>query len=900
MNYDFHQIEKKWQNYWKKNKIFELNRTKKLKYYILNMFPYPSGQGLHVGHLIGYIASDIYTRYKIAQGYNVLNPIGFDSFGLPTEHYAINQKTSPKIITDINIKTYKNQLNKIGLAFNWKKQLYTSDPKYYKWTQFIFINMFNSWFNKLSNKAENINKLIMIFNTQGSKNIDKISSNNYQEKFTKHEWLKKNNIEKEIILQNFRLIYKKKTLVNWCPELNTVLANDEIKSGKSERGGYPVIKKEMNQWHIRTTAYAKRLLQGLNNISCSNSLKKTQTKWIGETTGVLIFLSSNIKNKVQIFNKHVKHISHAKFIIVSTCHYLTDIIINKLQNKKKILSDIQNYKNKYHEYNTSKIENIFGIYTTKYAIHPTTYIKLPIYISNDIIEKYHVDISLGIPIKENYDMMFYKKYEQQIENDNKYILKNHINNNFITHKNYKIRDAILSRQRYWGEPIPIYYKNNTPYTIPIQKLPLKLPHIKKNIISPLTNITKWAWHEKKQKIVKNKLIDHKKIFPLETDTMPSWAGSSWYYIRYINPKNTKEIINKKQENYWKNIDTYIGGSEHATGHLIYARMFHKFLKDINIVTTEEPFKKIINQGIVLNKTYILIRNIKNKKLISYNKNKKYSQKLFQELYINNNIIKNNNEIDKLKLTKWKPEITQHGYELINQKLISKIVIEKMSKSKFNTINPDDICIKYGADALRVYEMFFGPFTHNKIWNIKGITGAYNFLHKIWKLFYNNKNTIIKNSTKPTKKELYILHKSLNQIIKNIELFNFNVVISELMILLNKIIKINCLNRKILESIIKLINLFAPHISEEIWEMLGYKKSICLYKFPKFNPEYIKTNFFYYPVMINNKFKFKIKINNKKNINNIKILIQKYIKEKYTNIVIKQIIIIPNKIINVVT
>lgn len=899
MNYDINKIEKKWQKYWKDTKIFETkkNQNKLKKYYILNMFPYPSGSGLHVGHLIGYIAADVYKRYKMSKGYNVLNPIGFDSFGLPTEHYSIINNKPPDIITKININTYKKQLKNIGLSFNWDTELYTSDSKYYKWTQMIFIKMFHYWFNKKTNKSEPIKNLVNYFKKKGSHKINEFAFGDCNIKFSNIEWLKKNHTEKEEILQHFRLVYKKKTLVNWCPKLNTVLANEEIKSGKSERGGYNVYKKYMLQWNLRTTAFIERLLKEYKNIDYPSSLKKTQVSWIGKVTGWNISLETNINKKIKIFIKNKFDISDIKFILISSDNNIMNIIINNIKNTylNKIKKYIKEQDDKIDINNQKKKE----IYTGVYAINPLNKQYIPIYLSNDIIHIYETTISLGMPKHNKHDYNFYQNIKHEIlciNNKKKKQVSKNINN-IVYKKNikYNMRDAVFSRQRYWGEPIPIYYKNNIPCTIPIKYLPLKLPNIINNNFKSLKKINKWAWDIKKKKIVNKKLINQKTIFPLETDTMPSWAGSSWYYLRYIDNNNKYKIFSKKKENYWKNVDMYIGGKEHATGHLIYSRIYHKFLKDIGLVTTEEPFKKIINQGVILNKTYTLLKDIYSKKIISY-KESLYNTNIHQTLYIKNHIIKKNNEVDIKKLLKWNPCIKKNDIILDDGKLLSKMSIEKMSKSKFNTINPDYIYKKYGADVLRIYEMFLGPFHHNKIWSLKHIKGSYNFLQKILSLFYKNSKLNIDTKNQPTLQELETLNVSIKKITENIEKFSFNTAISQLMILVKKTIKTNCRKIYILKIIIKLLNPFAPHISEEIWRKLGYNKSICLSKFPEYDKKIIQKKSFNYPVMINNKFKFKIKIKkyNKTNIENI---IKKQYK-KYINKKIKKIIIIPNKIINI--
>jgi leucyl-tRNA synthetase len=889
--YNFKKIENYWQIFWIKNKIFKIDKNlKKKKYFILNMFPYPSGSGLHVGHPLGYIASDIYAKYKKFKGYNVLNPIGFDSFGLPTEQYAINTGQHPYITTKKNIKKYQKQLNKLGLSLNWERKFYTSDPNYYKWTQWIFIQLFHSWYDTKNKKARPIKDLISIFEKKG--NI--FSKKNFSSK----EWKNFNFKKKEKILLNFRLAYLCKKEINWCPKLGTVLANDEIKNGISERGGYPILKKKMIQWHIRITVYSDRLLNGLKKINCSNSLKKSQINWIGKCKGInILFKINNIK--IKIFTNHPDKIFGITFLIIKHNSILIKKNINFFYKKK--------------------IKNFTG----EYAIHPFTKKKIPIYISNHFSCKYNKGITLGIPNKNKKHYKFAKKFNIKIINiinkKKKYInsfflnglnkkqaIKMSIKN--ITKKkmgnkkvNFNLKDAVFSRQRYWGEPIPIYFKKNIPITIPENKLPLLLPKVKKNFFlkskkNHLKKIKYWAWNEKKKKIVSKKFINNKKIFPIEINTMPGWAGSSWYFLRYMDPNNKKFFIENNKEKYWKNIDLYIGGIEHATGHLIYARFYHKFFKDRGWISTEEPFKKILNQGMILGNSAFIARDKKNKNFISFTLIK--NKKRIQELPIDIKIIKNHNEVI---INKFKKKYNNKSKIILDKKkFFCKRKLEKMSKSKKNVINPDKICFKYGADTFRLYEMFIGPFKETKIWNTKNIIGIFNFLKKIWKLFHI-KGYFYVEDTLPSKKELKIINFLIKKIKNDINNYSFNTSISFFMISINKLYKLKCIKRKILEPLIILLSLYAPHISEELWYLLGRKKSIYFYNLPNFKSKYLKKKNIKYPVTFNGKKRFQINFFYKKSIKEMKKIIKNYNKTKFflRKKKIKKIIIIKNKIINIV-
>lgn len=933
MIYDFKKIEKYWQKYWEINKIFKSPLdNKKLKFYILDMFPYPSGEGLHVGHLLGYIASDIYARYKRFEGYNVLHPIGFDSFGLPSEQYAIQTGKHPIETTKINIKRYKKQLKNIGISFDWGREINTSDPNYYKWTQWIFIQTFNSWYDKKNNKARPIIELLKIFEKEGNYSFNE----KLQNTFTNKEWNNYSIYKKEEILKNYRLAFRSKSKVNWCPYLGTVLANDEVKNGKSERGGYPVLQKEIIQWNIRITAYADRLLTGLDKVDWPKSIKESQKNWIGKSFGLYIYFRIDDDNKkfIHVFTTRPETIFGVTFIVVSPDNNNIISYITKKEYKDNVQLYVeQTKKYKEREYKVS------GEFTGTYVLHPFIEKKIPVYISDYVVSSYGTGSVMGVPAHDKKDHNFAqqfdldiisvisnkyniheKPYEERIGKCiNSYFLNGlDIKNDFDKIKQiiektgvgkskikYKIRDAIFSRQRYWGEPIPIYYKKGVPKNIPEDKLPLLLPSIDKYNNcrnyneSPLSFANFWAWDEKTQKVVSNNLIDEKRVFPIEINTMPGWAGSSWYYLRYMDPNNNKEFLSVNVENYWQNVDIYVGGAEHAIGHLIYARFWHKFFMDRGWINSEEPFKKLINQGMILGCSAILSRIPETGEIVSIGNTE---QKNIQELYIDIGLLKNEKEVDIEKFKNWRNEFLSSDFILEENKLFCRRKIEKMSKSKFNVINPDDICRKYGADTIRMYEMFLGPISQSKIWNDNGIIGVHNFIKKFWRLFHLNGRFYVSKEI-PSLYELKILHKTIKRIKDNIETFSFNTSVSCFMIAVNELTKLKCQKYNILTPLLILISPFAPHIAEEIWKKLGNKKSICYESIPNYIPEYVIDIFIEYPVMLNGKFKFKLLLNRKKSVNDIQqnILDDKKIYKYIDNIsLIKKIIVIPKKMINIVT
>ncbi|MGX7592711.1 class I tRNA ligase family protein [Candidatus Karelsulcia muelleri] len=860
MKYNFQQIETKWQEIWKtKNIYITQNIFNKPKCYVLDMFPYPSGYGLHVGHILGYTASDVFSRFKKSLGYNVLHPIGFDSFGLPTEQFALKTGQSPQQITKFNIKTYSKQLLKLGLSYDWNRTLSTHNKEYFKWTQWLFIQLFNSWYDKENEKAKDINQLIKIFNKNGNLNV--IAYSRFRPKFNSWQWQHFNCSEKEIILQQYRLAFIYKSSVNWCPKLGSVLANEEIDNKRSQIGGYPVCKKHMFQWSLRIKAYLGRLLKDFQLIQGTNKLQSIQTNWIGEKKGIKIVFFLYKDN--HIINKR------ATFEMFTTKPYLVfGISFFCLPFESSLIKQYTTFG----RHSNKRIVRFSGLY----AGNNLNKNHIPIYISNLVKDKLNTQIIPCIP-SVNFESYFLankltlnitriitthqgnpicikSKFLTGLDLKIakvliiKFILKNKIG--FLCRK-YKINNAIFSRQRSWGEPIPIYFQHKIPMTIYEKYLPLSFPKVKK----PLKDFS-LAWNKKKHKIVYTSLrdIDDQNILKLESCTMPSWAASNLYFLRYMDPNNLEFLVEKQIENYWRNVDLYIGGIEHATGHLIYSRFIYKFLYDRGVVSSKEPFRRILNQGMILAKAAIIFKtkNI----FFSYFLIKSHMNK-FQKIYIDINLLTNKNEVNINKLRNWMPEFRKAKFIFEKNKFFCYRLVEKMSKSKFNVINPDYICDKYGADTLRLYEMFLGPLDKSKRWNLRSIKGVHMFLTKFWNIFHYNNQFIIDES-KSSYQEQSILNVSITKIKQSLEAHHFNIPISELMILLNKLQEIKCNKRDILEPFTILISFYAPHISEEIWAQLGHNKSIFFAPFPKINDHLLFKQDIIYPITLNGNLKFKLK------------------------------------------
>ena len=937
MLYDFKNIEKKWQKFWAKNKSFKAhNKSSKPKFYVLDMFPYPSGAGLHVGHPLGYIASDIYSRYKRHKGFNVLHPQGYDSFGLPAEQYAIETGQHPADTTENNIKRYRDQLDRLGFSFDWSREIRTSNSSYYKWTQSFFLLMFNHYYCNDEKKSRPIKDLVKIFEIQGNIKV-KAFSDNKVKLFNSSKWNLFSFREKQNILINYRIAYLAEKEVNWCPKLGTVLANDEIINGVSERGGYTVVKKKMKQWSLRITAYAERLLKDLDLIDWPDALKEMQRNWIGKSKGARVFFKiKDYDDKIDVYTTRPDTIFGATFLTLAP---ELDIVkkITSNHNKNEVLKYIDSTSKKSQLDRMSEVRKITGVFTGAYAIHPFTNEFLPIWIGDYVLADYGSGAVMGVPCGDQRDYDFAKKFKISIVN----IFKNvSIENEAFTDKsrtiitnssflnnlsfemafktvikelekndsgleevNYKLRDAVFSRQRYWGEPIPIYYKDKVPIPLNFENLPLNLPKVEnylpgKEGAPPLSNANSWAWDIKNEKVVQNNLIDNKNIFPLELNTMPGWAGSSWYFYRYMDPQNQENFADSKIMSYWKDVDLYIGGSEHATGHLLYSRFWQKFLFDLDLVPVKEYSKKLINQGMILGNSAFIYRKVGENTFVSKKLIKNWND--FNPIRIDVKYLINEDEVDINYLKSSSKDFLNSKFIYDNGKFFVKREIEKMSKSKYNVVNPDEICDKYGADTLRMYEMFLGPIEQAKPWNTAGISGVHGFLKKLWRLFYKDEIWIVDDSY-PSSEMLKTLHSTIKKVTDDIESFSFNTCISSFMICVNELQSLGCRSRKILEKLIILLSPFAPHISEEIWENLGNSNSISEVNYPKFDQKYLVENEKNYPISFNGKFKFNINLSlNLSNkeikeivLNNNKTL--NFLKSKK----VKKVIIVPNKIINIV-
>lgn len=894
MFYDHQQIEKKWQKYWEDNQTYKTsNNTDKPKFYVLDMFPYPSGAGLHVGHPLGYIASDIYARYKRHQGFNVLHPVGYDSFGLPAEQYAIQTGQHPAITTEENINRYEQQLKKIGFSFDWSREVRTSDASYYKWTQWIFIELYHSWYNKNTDKAEPIQTLIQHFEEKGTEGLN--ANQNDELTFTAEEWKNASDLDKEDILLNYRLAYRAETTVNWCPALGTVLANDEVKDGKSERGGFPVFQKKMMQWSMRISAYSERLLQGLNTLDWPQPLKDAQEYWIGKSQGAQVkFQVEGHDETIEVFTTRPDTIFGATFMVLAPENPLVDAITTAAQ-KIEVDTYIEETSKKTERDRMSDVKNVSGAFTGAYAINPFSGEKMPVYISDYVLMGYGTGAVMAVPAHDERDHRFAKKFNLTIKkvvetdedvqeksfdskdsvcvnsdflnglhyNDAKSKIISEIENKGIGHgiTNYRQRDAIFSRQRYWGEPVPVYYKEGMPYTLPVSALPLELPEVEKYLPTedgdpPLGNAKVFAWDEANQKVVSTDLIDDQTVFPLELSTMPGWAGSSWYFLRYMDPNDQEVFVKKELADYWGQVDLYIGGSEHATGHLLYSRFWNMFLKDRGYINNDEPFQKLINQGMILGMSAFVYRIDGTNQYVSKNLARDYQT---QKIHVDISLLKGtSDELDTEAFKAWRPDYADAEFILEDGKYITDREVEKMSKSKYNVVNPDDICEEYGADGLRLYEMFLGPLEQSKPWNTQGLSGVYGFLKKFWNLYFNGE-TFEVSDEEPTKAEYKVLHTLIKKVVYDIENFSFNTSVSSFMIAVNELQKIKCNKRNILEPLAVIISPYAPHICEELWSLLGNKESVEFEKFPVLNEEYLVEDEIEYPVSVNGKMKFKISL-----------------------------------------
>ena len=937
VGYNFQQIEKKWRAYWEKNKTFHaLNNTEKPKFYILDMFPYPSGSGLHVGHPLGYIASDIFSRYKRHKGFNVLHPQGYDSFGLPAEQYAIQTGQHPAKTTQENIDRYRDQLDQMGFSYDWSREVRTSDSNFYKWTQWIFLLLFEHYYCKDTDKAQPVNELITRFEKEGNSKVNAVCSPGI-DVFSAEDWKGFNQLKKEEILLGYRLTYLSETEVNWCAELGTVLANDEIINGVSERGGYPVTKKKMKQWSMRIGAYAERLLQGLDTIDWSDSLKEMQRNWIGKSIGAKVFFEVEGQDeKIEVFTTRPDTLFGVTFMTLAPELELVQKITHPDQ-KNEVEAYIKATQQRSQRERMADVKNTTGVFTGGYALHPFTGERIPIWIGDYVLADYGTGAVMAVPCGDQRDYDFAKHFDLPIKNifkgvsvateafsDKATAVIDH--SDFLTglpYKqamekviealeekgcgsgtvNYRLRDAIFSRQRYWGEPIPMYYKEGMPQPLSLEDLPLRLPDVEKYLPTPegappLGNAKSWAWDTESRKVVGNDAIDHKRVFPLELNTMPGWAGSSWYFYRYMDPKNDEEFVGKEAASYWKDVDLYLGGSEHATGHLLYSRFWQKFLYDLGLLPVEEYAKKLINQGMILGTSAFIYR--KPGTQIYFSKDLLDDPETFEPVRVDVNLVNASDELNIEGLKRW--QVQFETAEFKSNKGVFKVgrEVEKMSKSKYNVVNPDEICEQYGADTLRMYEMFLGPIEQAKPWNTAGISGVHNFLKKYWRLFYNEDQWIV-NEEKPSKQALKVLHETIKKVTSDIEQFSFNTCVSSFMICVNELTQMNCHSREILTPLTVLLSPFAPHIAEEMWERLGHAESLVAEPYPIVNESYLVEDTKNYPVSFNGKMRFTLSLSLSLDQEGIKqaVLQDTRTAEYLQDAIPKKWIIVPNKIINIV-
>ena len=973
MEYNFRDIEKKWQQRWVEQKTYKVAEDKnKQKFYVLNMFPYPSGAGLHVGHPLGYIASDIYARYKRLQGFNVLNPMGYDAYGLPAEQYAIQTGQHPAITTEANINHYREQLDKIGFCFDWDREVRTCEPGYYKWTQWAFQKMFGSFYGgsltpnpspkgEGSEKARPIEELVAYFDQHGTEGLEAYNVACSEElSFTAAEWGSMSEKQKQEVLMNYRIAYLGETMVNWCPQLGTVLANDEVVDGVSERGGYPVVQKKMRQWCLRVSAYAQRLLDGLNNIDWTESLKETQKNWIGRSEGtevqfdiVVDKLTSEQVDKLTakaspsgdergasftIFTTRADTMFGVTFMVLAPESEYVSLVTTAEQ--KQAVEDYLAATKKRTERDRIADRRVTGVFTGSYAINPFTDEAIPIWVSDYVLAGYGTGAIMAVPAHDSRDYAFAKHFNLPIipliegadVSEESYDAKEGIVCNSASHKfslngltvkeaiaatkkyvtehnlgrvkvNFRLRDAIFSRQRYWGEPFPVYYKDGMPYMVPEECLPLQLPEVEKFLPTetgepPLGHAKMWAWNEKEQKIVDKSLVDNETVFPLELNTMPGFAGSSAYYLRYMDPHNDEALVSKDVDEYWQNVDLYVGGTEHATGHLIYSRFWNKFLFDCGYSCKEEPFQKLVNQGMIQGRSNFVYRIKDTNTFVSLNLKKDYD---VTPLHVDVNIV-SGDVLDIEAFKQWRPEYNNAEFILEDGKYICGWAVEKMSKSMFNVVNPDMIVEKYGADTLRLYEMFLGPVEQSKPWDTNGIDGCHRFLKKFWGLYYSRDGQFLPtDNEQATPEQLKSVHKLIKKVSQDIEHFSYNTSISAFMICVNELSQMKCHNKELLKTIVVLIAPFAPHIAEELWEALGEQSSVCDAHWPKHNEEYLVESQMQLTISFNGKARFQMLF--AADADNASIQEQvladertaKYLEGKQ----VMKVIIVPKKIVNVV-
>ena len=953
MDYNFNEVEKKWQEYWRNNNVYKVDiDNSKPKFYILDMFPYPSGAGLHVGHPLGYIASDIYARYKRLKGFNVLHPMGYDAYGLPAEQYAIQTGTHPAITTEKNINRYREQLDKIGFCYDWDREVRTSDPGYYKWTQWTFIQLFNSYYCNQTKKAQPIAELVKRFEAQGTEGLDAACSTPLS--FTAEEWKAKSEKEQQEILMNYRLAYLADTMVNWCPELGTVLANDEVADGLSVRGGHPVVRKTMKQWLLRITAYAERLLEGLETIDWSESIKEVQRNWIGKSMGAsLLFDIADKDINIEVFTTRADTLFGASFMVLAPEHEIISTIVSDEQ-RAAVEEYVTWAKNRSERERMAEVKKVSGVFTGAYGINPFTGARIPIWVADYVLMGYGTGAIMAVPAHDSRDFAFARHFNLPITqvvarpgeepsdasqwtesfDAKEGVMVNSEFLNGLTVKeaiatmiakveemgigkgktNYRLRDAIFSRQRYWGEPFPIYYKDGMPYALDESQLPLELPSIDaykptETGEPPLARAKNWTTEEG---------------YRLETNTMPGFAGSSAYYLRYMDPQNNNEFISKEANNYWEQVDLYIGGAEHGTGHLIYSRFWNKFLFDLGVICKDEPFKKMINQGMIQGRTSFVYRvNVQKFKEYFANKEMPFDVETLgtSNLFVSKNIegreyysdpirvdisMVHNDILDTEEFNQWRDDLKDSKFIFEQDKEGNPIYVcgwevEKMSKSKFNVQNPDDLVAKYGADTLRLYEMFLGPLEQSKPWDTQGIEGVYRFIRKFWRLYTDENNEFCFSDEPATKEELKSLHKLIKKEEDDIERISFNTVVSAFMICVNELTDLKCNKREILEPLAIMVSPYAPHLAEELWHQMGHDDSVVMQKFPEFVESYVVENNFTYPVSINGKKRFDLELPitltpaeiEKAAIESPEAV--KWIADKS----IKKVIVVPKKIINIV-
>jgi leucine--tRNA ligase len=948
MEYNFTEIEKKWQKKWVENKTYKVVEDKnKQKFYVLNMFPYPSGAGLHVGHPLGYIASDIYARYKRLKGFNVLNPMGYDAYGLPAEQYAIQTGQHPSITTEKNIARYREQLDKIGFSFDWEREVRTCDPEYYHWTQWAFQRMFDSYYDYNDGKAKPISNLVRHFEEEGTLNLNVAQGE--EKTFSARNWISMSEREQQETLMNYRIAYLGETMVNWCPGLGTVLANDEVVDGVSERGGYPVVQKKMKQWCLRVSAYAQRLLDGLENVNWTDSMKETQRNWIGRSEGTEVVFKSitptadneEIEHDITIFTTRADTMFGVTFMVLAPESELVPELTTAKQ--KSEVEEYLAYVKKRTERDRMTDRKVTGVFTGSYGINPLTDEKLPIYISEYVLSGYGTGAIMAVPAHDSRDYAFAKHFglpirpliegadvsEESFDAKEGIVINSPIKpvegsfslngltvkeaiaatKKYVTERglgkvkvNYRLRDAIFSRQRYWGEPFPVYYKDGMPYMVPEECLPLELPAIDKFEPTetgepPLGRAKIWAWDEENKTIVDKELIDNKTIFPLELNTMPGFAGSSAYYLRYMDPHNNKALVGKEADEYWQNVDLYVGGTEHATGHLIYSRFWNKFLFDYGYSCKEEPYEKLVNQGMIQGRSNFVYRinsddHSKAPVFVSFGLKDKYET---TPIHVDVNIVHADVlDIDAFKA--WRPEYENAEFILEDGKYICGWAVEKMSKSMFNVVNPDVIVEQYGADTLRLYEMFLGPVETSKPWDTNGIDGCFRFLKKFWKLYQQDLN-----DNEPSKESVKSVHKLIKKVSNDIEQFSYNTAISAFMICVNELGQQKCNNRGLLRNLVILIAPFAPHIAEELWQHLGKKDSVCNAQWPTWNEAYLTENEVQLTISFNGKARFQMTfpIDASKEDVETAALNDERSKKYIDGKTIVKVIVVPKKIVNIV-